>query len=232
MNVLTWLVDNQRPSAARFFRARRFRFFRSLLDRLPRPVRILDVGGTDVFWRMMGFARESGVEITTISIDVMPSTSPQVTALYGDARDLSRFADRSFDVVFSNSLIEHVGGLEDQQRVAREVQRVGKAFFVQTPNRNFPLEPHFVFPFFQHLSVPARVYLLTHFNLGWCGKIADPEEARRIAVSVQLLDRHTLRNLFPSALIWEERVLGLVKSFVAYGGFPPARRGVTPAALS
>jgi len=194
--------------------------FDRLIERLPRPLRILDVGGTSVFWRTMGLAGARDTQITLVNIEPPePSSEPNITGLQGDARDLSAFGDRTFDVVFSNSLIEHVGGPEDQRRVAQEVQRVGRAFFVQTPNRNFPLEPHFLFPFFQYLPVSSRVYLVTHFSLGWIDRMDNREEARRLVESVQLVDERRFRELFPSARIWHERVFGLVKSFVAYGGF-------------
>jgi SAM-dependent methyltransferase len=209
-------------SPARRFRERRFDLFRSLASRLPRPLQILDVGGTESFWQTLGFLDEPGVSITTLNLDLEPgSGAGKVKTLQGDARDLSRFSDRSFDIVFSNSLIEHVGGIEDQRRAADEMRRVGKAFFVQTPNKNFPIEPHFLFPFFQFLPVPARVFLLTHFSLGWYGKLSDREQALRVAQEIQLLERRTVCELFPSAQIWEERLFGLVKSFVAYSGFPP-----------
>ncbi len=206
-------------SPAHRLRTRRLELFRSLASRLPRPVRILDVGGTAVFWEAMGWAVDPDVSIVMLNLDRGVRPSGRLRALVGDARDLSRFADRSFDVVFSNSLIEHVGDLDDQRRAAREIQRVGKAYFVQTPNRGFPIEPHFLFPFFQYLSVPMRVFLLTHFNIGWSGKISDPAEARRLAEEIRLLDRPTLLELFPGAQLWEEKVLGLVKSFVVHGGF-------------
>jgi hypothetical protein len=224
MSVLKALVDYKSgDSLALQYRRRRFQFFQSLLDRLPRPVRILDVGGTEAFWRIVGFDMHPGLQITTINLDpVKPCTLPNLTPLQGDARDLSRFTDGSFDVAFSNSLIEHVGGRHDQRRVASEIQRVGKAYWVQTPNRHFPLEPHFLFPFFQYLPVSARVYLLTHFNIGWTGKL-DTQEAREFVESIELLDRRTFCELFPTAQIWDERAFGLVKSFVAYGGFPPLR---------
>jgi hypothetical protein len=219
------LVDYQRKgSPALRFRRARFDLFRSLVDPLPRPLRILDVGGTEVFWHTLGLAGEPGVHVTTLNLDPPPASPEGFTLLQGDARDLSRFGDGAFDVVFSNSLIEHVGGFEDQRRAADEIQRVGRAYFVQTPNRHFPLEPHFIFPFFQHLPVSARVYLLTHFEIGWTGRIADPAEARQVVESVQLLDRRAFRALFPRARIWDERVLGLVKSFVAYHGFPEPGR--------
>ncbi len=222
MPILRALVDYQRRgSPALRYRQARFRLFRSLVDRLAGPLEILDIGGTEVFWKTLGLVGEPGFHITILNIDPVGQASTEgVVLVQGDARDLSRYPDGSFDVAFSNSLIEHVGGLDDQRRAAREIQRVGRAYFVQTPNRHFPLEPHFLFPFFQHLPVSARVFLLSHFEIGWTGRIKDQAKAREIVESVQLLDRSTFRALFPNAEIWEERAFGLVKSFVAHGGFP------------
>ena len=226
MRILTPLVDSNRAgSPALRFRLARQRLFRSLVEPMRRPIRILDVGGTEAFWQSVGMAGADDVEVITVNLDAQPPSSfPNIAHQQGDARDLSRFADRSFDVVFSNSLIEHVGGLDDQRAVAREIRRLGHAYFVQTPNRNFPLEPHFVIPFFQFLPISTRVYLLTHFDVGWWRKIDDPAEARAAAESIRLLDRKTFAGLFPDATLWEERAFGLVKSFVAYGGFPAQMR--------
>jgi 2-polyprenyl-3-methyl-5-hydroxy-6-metoxy-1,4-benzoquinol methylase len=63
-------------------------------------------------------------------------------------------AARSFDIVFSNSVIEHVGDAESQQQFAHEIARVGRAYWVQTPNRRFPVEPHLLTPFLHFL--PTR----------------------------------------------------------------------------
>jgi hypothetical protein len=68
----------------------------------------------------------------------------------GDARSLE-LPDQSFDIVFSNSVIEHVGTWEDQHAFARETARVGKRYWIQTPNKHFPIEPHMNFPYFQFL---------------------------------------------------------------------------------
>ena len=52
------------------------------------------------------------------------------------------FADGAFDVVYSNAVIEHVGGRERQEAFVREALRVGRRVFVTTPNRWFPIEVH------------------------------------------------------------------------------------------
>src|SRR2546423_13369969 len=103
---------------------RRMSFFRSLLDPVPRPLRLLDVGGSRWFWSQWGF-NEPGLEIVLLNAD-----PDEPGATVGDARALP-FPDKSFDVVFSNSVIEHVGLLPDQMRMASEIRRVGKRYFVQ-----------------------------------------------------------------------------------------------------
>jgi hypothetical protein len=127
--------------------------------------------------------------------------------------------DRSFDIVFSNSVIEHVGDHHDQLRMAEEVRRVGKRYFVQTPNKYFPIEPHFLFPFFQFLPLGLRVRLMQNFHLGWFPKTPERQKAREIVTGIRLLDRCEFRSLFPDATIYDEKVLGITKSFVAYAGW-------------
>jgi 2-polyprenyl-3-methyl-5-hydroxy-6-metoxy-1,4-benzoquinol methylase len=73
---------------------------------------------------------------------------------------MPQFQNDEFDIVFSNSVIEHVGSYEEQNLMASEVRRVGKRYFIQTPNLFFPIEPHFLFPFFQFLPLDYRVTLI------------------------------------------------------------------------
>jgi hypothetical protein len=201
-------------------RKRRFAFFLSLLDGLGRPLRILDVGGTPQFWQMMGSERIDGIHVTLVNLRAEQTATPGFESVTGDARDLSRYADSSFDVVFSNSVIEHLGpNFADQQRMADEIKRVGKRYFVQTPNRYFPVEPHFLVPGFQFFPVELRVWLVSHFNVGWYRKIPEREKARAEVQSVSLLSGDDVRRLFPDARIYREKLFGLTKSFVAYDGF-------------
>jgi len=144
---------------------------------------------------------------------------PNITPVQGDATDLSGFGDGSFDVAFSNSVIEHLFTAEKQAAMAREVRRVGKAYWVQTPNFWFPIEPHFHVPGWQWLPVRVRVELLRRRRCGWNGPCPDPQVARKAVEEVRLLRRGEVRKLFPTATIWPERVFGLVKSWVAYAGF-------------
>lgn len=213
-------ADNRRPgSLANRFRRRRMRLLLDLIAPLPRPVRVLDVGGTEGFWRHMGLAGRPELEILILNVKPEPTSAANVEAMVGDGREMDRFDSAEFDVVFSNSVIEHLGDPDSQRRMAAEVRRVGRRYFVQTPNRYFPLEPHFMLPGFQFLPTAARVALVRRFALGYHDALPDPAAARRAVEEIRLLSARELRELFPGARLYRERVLGLTKSLVAYGGF-------------
>lgn len=109
-------------------------------------MRLLDVGGTDEFWQRTDLGPD--VEVVILNYDP-GAPHRKYHFVVGDARDMHQFRDKEFDVAFSNSVIEHVGGLKDQRRMANEMRRVGRRVFVQAPHRYFPIEPHFLYPFFQ-----------------------------------------------------------------------------------
>lgn len=205
---------------ARRARQKRFKLFTELLCRVPRPIRILDIGGTRQFWEAVNYVDLEGIDLVLVNVEEPTDVSgPNMHFLQADARDLRMFADSEFDVVLSNSVIEHVGGLTEQHRMANEVRRVGRRYFIQTPNRFFPIEPHFMFPMFQFLPRGVQVSLLMNFDLAWTGKIADRERAEAAAKSVRLLSRKEFTAMFPEAAVYEERFLGLTKSFVCYAGW-------------
>jgi hypothetical protein len=86
---------------------------------------------------------------------------------------------------------------------------------VQTPNRYFPIEPHFLFPGFQFLPERAKVFMLKRFRLGWFPRAKTDEEALGYAREITLLSRRQFSQLFPDGRIIDERFAGLVKSFTA-----------------
>jgi SAM-dependent methyltransferase len=213
--MLFKLADNRDPhSLASRMRAKRHEMFTSLLDGLPRPLRILDVGGTKAVWESMGLTDRPDVQITILNLALEKSDYSNVRSTTGDARDMRQFSDGDFDVVYSNSVIEHVGDGEHMIRMASEIRRVGKRYFVQTPNRYFPIEPHFLFPMFQFLPIPLRVLLLQNFSLGWISRESDRQRAEEAVRSVNLLSRAELQGLFPDGTMVEERLFGLTKSLL------------------
>ncbi len=218
----SWLLraaDNRDPqSFASGFRKRRFELFRKLLATVPRPVSICDVGGTVAFWKDIDLVTNGDVTVTIYNLVADEPAVGELCVTAGDARELP-IADQAFDVVFSNSVIEHVGTFADQRRMADEVRRVGKRHFVQTPNYFFPLEPHFLVPGFQFLPLSIRASLLTKHKLGWTPRTVDRRTAMEIVSSIRLLRLAELRKLFPFSRIHRERVFGMCKSFIALGGW-------------
>ncbi|HEX5367880.1 MAG TPA: class I SAM-dependent methyltransferase [Dehalococcoidia bacterium] len=212
------------------FRRARYGFFLDLLaasrDDPDKTWRILDVGGVEDFWEQAGFP--PNCHFTILNLDAPAPRSSNVVTIEGDARDLSRFEDQSFDLVFSNSVIEHVGTLGDQRRMADEVRRVGRDYFVQTPSFWFPVEPHAVFPMFHWLPVPVRAWLLNHLSLGHLGRRRDPEDALAVVRSIRIMRESELRRAFPDGAMWQEKLFGRTKSLTVYR--MPARRDA-PASL-
>lgn len=217
--MLRRLADNRDPgSLATRLRRKRFALLLDLLEQLQGEIRLLDVGGSSTFWQVMGF------ENRRVSVTLMNRTASEfeggvMRAVVGDARDMRQFRTNEFDVVFSNSVIEHVGSFKDQQAMASEVKRVGKRYFIQTPNRYFPIEPHFLVPGFQFLPDGLRAALHSRFNLGWWKRAATYEAALAEVRSIRLLTRKEFARLFPEATMYRERFAGLTKSFIVYHGW-------------
>ncbi len=200
-------------------RRRRFEVFLSLLGKLEGHLEILDIGGTQEFWDLMLGADPLDVRVTLLNIEHQTVSSPRFISAVGDARAMPQFAAKTFDAVFSNSVIEHVGGYDDQRRMAQEIERVGRRLFIQTPNKRFPLEPHFLFPWFQYLPSGLRAWMVSRFDVGWYRRIPDRAAARAEVDSIQLLTKGRFSSLFPGARIYEEKFAGMTKSFVAIAGW-------------
>jgi SAM-dependent methyltransferase len=214
------LADNQQTdSLANRLRRKRFSLFLQLVSPLTRPVRILDVGGTPGFWTAMGVHANTGFDITVLNMRVLESCSPHIRCVIGDACSMKEYSNNSFDVVFSNSVIEHLETWEAQKAMASEVMRISSRYFVQTPNRYFPIEPHFLFPFWQFFPYELRVWIIMRFSVGWYGRILDHDRARKEVASIKLLSCTELKELFPHSKIHKEFFLGLTKSMIAYGGW-------------
>lgn len=214
------LADSDAPgSLGNRNRSRRFdafeRLFSTVAADLSRPVKILDVGGTNSFWQQRGWTGRDDVVITTGNLEEEEKVFENVEPRVLDATDMKEFDDGSFDIVFSNSVIEHLRTLDAQARMAAEVRRLGGAYWVQTPNFWFPIEPHFLTPGWQWLPVSVRVQLLRRRRWGWRGPCPDAAEARTLIEEIRLLKKNEMRALFPDAELVEEHFGGLLKSFVA-----------------
>ena len=196
-------------------RRRRNALLVRLLKPLKRPLSILDVGGTIEYWRTMELPSGSASQIVLLNTFEQPANAP-FEAVVGDACDLSRYNDRQFDLVFSNSVIGHVGSFSDQHRMAREIRRVGKYFFLQTPSHGFPLDWRTLVPFFHFLPAETQAWCFEHFSVGTYSRARSSAEALHLATRVRNIRRRELALLFPQANVVNERVLGLTKSFMIH----------------
>ncbi|HEY8843423.1 MAG TPA: class I SAM-dependent methyltransferase [Gaiellaceae bacterium] len=157
---------------------------------------IVDVGVGDT-----GFDTEPGValshnffeamypwpdRITAVSDVPLPNFAqefPEIAPVTASGTNLP-FEDDSFDIAFSNAVVEHVGGQEEQRRFVHELCRVAPRVFVSTPNRRFPVEVHTLVPFLHWLPRRARDRAFAALRRdAWRG--------------VELLNRRELLDLFP-----------------------------------
>lgn len=213
---------NNRNSLGNRFRQRRAVQIRELITRLNESkgsVRILDIGGTLSYWSIFdrSFLQAMNVSITLLNLEGQDRIiDDQIFKSHtGNGCHMPEFPDRSFDLVHSNSVIEHVGTWSNMVQFAQEVKRVGQSYYIQTPNYWFPYEPHFHFPFFQWLPLPIKLRLILRFELGFMPRAKNLDEAMRICESTNLLNKSMLACLFPNATILREKLLFLTKSFMA-----------------
>jgi hypothetical protein len=172
---------------------------------------ILDVGGTPYNWRISGVPGRVTLLNTRPPGDELP---PNVVSVAGDGRKLP-YEDASFDIAFSNSVVEHLGDRESQERFAAELRRVGRAVWVQTPARSFPVESHYLTPGYGALSPRWRRRLGRNASVWGLLARPSPERVAELADELRLLDSGEMRALFPDCDILRERWIGLTKSYIA-----------------
>ncbi len=210
--------SNAKQSLGNQFRNKRFGFFEERLNKMDKPVRIIDVGGTENFWINRGFQNRDDIEITLVNLDVYPTQYPQFKSVAGDATNLKEYEDNSFDLAFSNSVIEHLYTYESQVKMAKELVRVGKYHFVQTPNKYFFMEPHYLMPYFQFYPRGLAFSILTKTKLSrgrkWTEKFAN-----QYLDEIRLISHSEMKVLFPDSKIYYEKFLGMNKSFTSHN-FP------------
>ena len=132
----------------------------------------------------------------------------------GDGCNLS-FADKAFDIGYSNSVIEHLGTFENQRRFASEVSRVARGVWVQTPAKAFFIEPHYLAPFVHWLPKSVRRRLIRWFTIWGLVTKPGPQQVDEILAEIRLLTRREMADLFPDCEIVTERFFFWPKAYVA-----------------
>lgn len=219
LTLLSFIVEkiaNNRNPGSVSSRLRKKRFSRFLSEfNIDNQTTILDVGGTSHTWAGTGL--EKNVTLLNIEAANPQNAHQNFNYVKGSALNMHMFDDKSFDVVFSNSVIEHMGCLENQQKFAEEVQRVGKGYWIQTPHKYFPIEPHLLFPLFQYFPLTLKKQVAVRWKYSHY-KMWDKSEKHilREVMNIRLLNRRELSLVFGNARIYEEKLLGLTKSIIAY----------------
>jgi 2-polyprenyl-3-methyl-5-hydroxy-6-metoxy-1,4-benzoquinol methylase len=219
--------SNEKSASARA-RAKRAKLFGYALEHISQSsnstaggLEILDIGGTLQFWRMNARYLPSHL-IDSIDVVNLPPTQEneeeisniKLISYAGNALDKNTLRRDSYDVVHSNSLIEHVGNLADQKLFADNVVSLADHFFIQTPCRTFPIEPHFYFPYFAFLPLSVRSTLHRYKHLGFMGKEQDWLQSRINCEETRLLTKKELISIFPESNCLSERMFLLVKSWM------------------
>jgi hypothetical protein len=213
LHSLRWrIVDNPDSLGARL-QERRAHW---LADTFPdlAQMSLIDLGGRIATWER---APVRPKRVHVVNLEPPPAEVPEWAETdHGDACALpAHIARRRYDVVFSNSVIEHVGGHERRLRFAESVHLLADAHWVQTPYRYFPIEPHWLVPGMQFLPVVARTELALRWPLAYTPDTTR-EEAMKWVLWTELIDRTQMRHYFPDSVLRMEKVFGLPKSLIAY----------------
>jgi hypothetical protein len=187
-------------------------------------MRVLDLGGMVQTW-VESETRPQHVTLLNFK-GTVETSSEQIrshgaeqwmTAVEGDACDPPpEIREQRFDLVFSNSVIEHVGGHLRRRHFSYWVQTLGKHHWVQTPNRYFPMEPHWLVPGLQFAPPRLQVFVLRHWPLEEVRyyRTAPWHDGVQRAMGIELLSPGAMRSYFPESELLRERILGMTKSLI------------------
>ena len=182
---------------------------------MQKPVTILDIGGKINFWENRDLAGNNEYKITIVNIEKETSIYSNIHCEIGDATNLNKFNTKSFNIVHSNSVIEHLYNFNNQSKMASEIIRVGQKHIVQTPNKYFFIEPHYLLPFFQFFPDKLKYLILIKTKLSRLKKW-DKNFAKQYIKEIKLLSMKEMKVLFPNSKIYFEKFLGMNKSFTMH----------------
>jgi SAM-dependent methyltransferase len=190
---------SQRISA--FNRERKWRLFLDLVHPAP-ELRVLDVGfaerecsPVDNYLERRYPWPENLTALGLCEAVEFKRRYPKVHAVCYDGRNFP-FPDRSFDVVWSNAVIEHVGDFDRQVLFVKEMARVGRRLFFSTPNRGFPIELHTRLPLVHWLPKPICDRWLRRLGRGFAA-----------GDYMHLLTRSRLRSVLRAAGVENPRII-------------------------
>lgn len=227
--MFEFLRDYSNPSSlGSQFRRKRFKYVESLVRHVlttQNECTIIDIGGTATYWKLMSAELLKRCVITISNLENVrggdPRTNVPTEGLFvfhiGDGRDLKEIATDQFDIAHSNSVVEHVGKFSDMESYCKELVRVGRYYYLQTPNVWFPIEPHYGAPFIHWLPSPARARLLSKWNIGFHKRYTSLDAAYNFVEFINLIDQLGVENLLPNGCIRKEKLFLLTKSIISIG---------------
>lgn len=223
INILKRIADWHNPNSLSCqLRRKRVKILEDMVDSFRNSgstkIRILDVGGDSHFWttHCQSILNAKDVEVCILNMyeaNDPNRTHPRLNFVLADGTKLD-YGDNEFDIYFSNSTIEHVGAFSSQIAFAKEAMRVAKKHIIQTPNRYFIVEPHFLTLGFQFFPKCVRAFLLSRFNIGWVNKSEDYYSALSEVEQIRLLSYGELKWLFKESLVIREKIMGFTKSYI------------------
>jgi len=180
---------------------------------------IIDLGGTEEFWNIIDsdFLYKNNVKITLINLEPYEIKNNQIFKMYHmnffslNPKDFS-----DFDLSFSNSVIEHLENNENQKKFANLHKMIAKYYYCQSPNKYFPIEPHFMFPYFQFLPIKIKIFLMRNFNLGNFSKMKSAQDCHSVLNEIKLLSYKELLHIFSRPYLYIEKFLALNKSYAVH----------------
>lgn len=156
----------------------------------------------------------SAINLLSENISRIQKIYPEIDARVGDACALP-WPDKYFDVVYCNAVIEHLGNFERQKKAAAEIMRVGKKWFVTTPNRWYPYEFHMRLLF---------VSWLPKNTCNWIGQVISYNHMQKKYVhginrsDLKLMTAKELQLCFPASRIIKQRVTFMAETLICLGG--------------
>jgi hypothetical protein len=204
---------------AKIFKVWRKKRFAVFLKKISptRAMSLLDVGGYPSSWTQ--YKPVVGcldiLNIHPVILKEIDCLHYNIQAIIGDGCNLV-FPNNSYDIVFSNSVIEHVGSYENQKAFASEVRRVGKSLWIQTPAYECFIEPHYLAPFIHWLPKKWQKKLIRNFTIR--GLLDQPTSAEvdNMVETTRLLSLNEFKSLFPDCEVLIEKMLFIIpKSYIA-----------------
>ncbi len=191
-----------------YARSKRMRKFCGVFD-INKHTTVLDLGGQAPIWDSV----DKPLRIVILNLPGIAQkshpTHHNIKFIEGDACNVVGIHGGQFDIIFSNSVIEHVGNADFRARFAQEVRRLGKSYWVQTPSRYFPIEPHNGMPFWWFWPQRLRASTIQRW------KRSLPAWTEMVE-GTDIVSKEEMLRLFPEAEIYVERVLGIPKSYTAF----------------